>query len=87
MVCVQFNRLYVVLHERSIELSNVGRATVLSLPDISIEMSGINSMPDHVGHKQHARPCMIKFKINIGQRDQVSFNSLLGGRPDLRTGC
>lgn len=33
------------------------------------------------------RPCMIKFKINIGQRDQVSFNSLLGGRPDLRTGC
>jgi hypothetical protein len=32
-------------------------------------------------------PCMIKFKINIGQRDQVSFNSLLGGRPTLRTGC
>jgi hypothetical protein len=25
---------------------NVGRATALSLPDISIEMSGINSMPD-----------------------------------------
>jgi hypothetical protein len=31
-------------------------------------------------------PCMIKFKINIGQRDQVSFNSLLGGRLRLRTG-
>ena len=31
-------------------------------------------------------PCMIKFKINIGQRDQVSFNSLLGGRHALKTG-
>ena len=30
------------------------------------------------------RPCMIK--INILLKDQVSFNRLLGGRPDLRTG-
>ena len=34
--------------------------------------------------KACARPCMIK--INKLLKDQVSFNRLLGGRPDLRTG-
>ena len=31
------------------------------------------------------RPCMIKIN-KILLKDQVSFNRLLGGRPDLRTG-
>ena len=41
-------------------------------------------MPSSVGCEKHAaQPCMIK--INILLKDQVSFNRLLGGRPNLRT--
>jgi hypothetical protein len=74
--------------------SHVGQATVLSLPDISAFDEGTATGKSIVapifnhrnfGHKLHARPCMIKFKINIGQRDQVSFNILLGGRPPRPT--
>ena len=36
------------------------------------------------GYAALTRPCMIK--INKLLKDQVSFNRLLGGRPDLRTG-
>jgi hypothetical protein len=34
--------------------------------------------------KHAAQPCMIK--INKLLKDEVSFNRLLGGRPNLRTG-